>query len=148
MSPLLPESRCTSCAAPSLRLALMKLHRHHGNSNHHQNPFWMMLAFAVISLAVLVFLLATDTPDDTGSGGTPGSPAAMDCPRGEPDGFTLSDVEGQPLSEVETWAAGKGWTVRVIAEDGEYFPVTMDYSPDRVNTQVEAGVVTRYCGNY
>jgi hypothetical protein len=39
-------------------------------------------------------------------------------------------------------------TVRVVKQDGESFPVTMDFRTDRINTQVEAGVVTRYCGNY
>jgi hypothetical protein len=127
----------------------MRPHRdHHGKFQNHQHPMWVIFVFVAIALGALVLILANNTATDTGSGGTPGTDSAMDCPRGEPEGFTLSDVEGQTLEEVETWAAGKGWTVRVIAEDGEYFPVTMDYSPDRVNTQVEAGVVTRYCGNY
>jgi len=109
---------------------------------------WVIFIFLAIALGALVLILANNTVPDTGSGGTPGADSALDCDRGEPEGFALSDVEGKSVSEVETWAAGKGWTVRVVAEDGEHFPVTLDYTEDRVNTQVEAGVVTRYCGNY
>jgi hypothetical protein len=108
----------------------------------------VIIVFLALALGALVLITANNSAPDTGSGGTPGPDVATMCPQGVPEGFELSDVEGQTLSDVETWAAGKGWTVRVVAEDGESFPQTMDYRPDRVNTQVEAGVVTRYCGNY
>jgi hypothetical protein len=115
----------------------------------HQHPYWVIGVFLAIALGALVLILANNTaPADIGSGGTPGPDAtAFECTRGVPEGFALSDVEGHSLSDVETWAAGKGWTVRVVAEDGQPLAATADYSPDRVNTQVEAGVVTRYCGN-
>ena len=118
-----------------------------GHFAKHQHPFWVIAVFLAIALGALILILANNTAPDTGAGGTPGPDVAM-CPQGEPKGFELSDVEGQQLSDVEDWAAGKGWTVRVVAEDGQSFPQTMDYREDRVNTQVEAGVVTRYCGNY
>lgn len=126
----------------------MKPHRdHHGKFQNHQHPMWVIFVFLAIALGALVLILANNTAPDTGSGGTPGPENSFDCTRGEPEGFTLSDVEGKPLSEVESWAASKGWTVRVVVKDGEPLAVTADYNPDRVNTQVEAGVVTRYCGN-
>jgi len=103
--------------------------------------------FVLLAGIALLFVIVGDNNTDTGSGGTP-FPSASDCPRGTPEGFKLSDVEGKQLTEVETWAASKGMTVRVVKRDGQSLPVTMDFSPDRINTQVEAGVVTRYCGNY
>ena len=71
----------------------------------------------------------------------------MECPQGTPEGFELSDVEGKSLAEVEDWAGENDMTVRVVMEDGQPNAMTMDYRTDRVNVQVEAGTVTRYCGN-
>jgi hypothetical protein len=48
----------------------------------------------------------------------------------------LGEVEAVELLE----SAGLVW--RVIARDGEWFMVTKDFSPDRVNLTFEAGVVT------
>jgi hypothetical protein len=105
--------------------------------------------FLAIALGAMILILANNTSEDTGSGGTPGgSLQTNDCPRGTPEGFELSDVEGKTLSEVESWAAGEGMTVRVVVRDGQPLPTTMDYNADRINTQVEADVVTRYCGNF
>ncbi|MFT4049702.1 MAG: hypothetical protein QM648_07660 [Solirubrobacterales bacterium] len=114
----------------------------------HQNPLIYIGVFLVIAIGALVLITAVRPDGDTGSGETPGPANAMDCLRGTPDGFTLSDVEGKTTDELESWAAGKDMTVRVTMEDGQSFPQTMDYRPDRVNVQVEAGVVTRYCGNF
>ncbi|MBI2690870.1 MAG: hypothetical protein HYX29_02820 [Solirubrobacterales bacterium] len=126
----------------------MKPHRgYHGKFQNHQHPMWVIFVFLAIALGALVLILANNTGPDTGSGGTPAPPNAFECTRGEPEGFSLSDVEGKTLVEVESWAERKGWTVRVVAEDGKPLAATADYNPDRVNTQVEAGVVTRYCGN-
>lgn len=120
---------------------------HHGKFQKHQHPMWVIFIFLAFALGALVLILANNTAPDTGSGGTPGPDPAYNCTRGTPKGFALSDVEGKPLSEVQSWAARRGWTVRVVVEDGQSLAVTEDYSPDRVNTQVEVGVVTRYCGN-
>lgn len=123
----------------------MRLHR--SKFENHLRPVWVTLVLLAIALSALVLILAKSTGSDTGSGETPGAPNAFDCTRGDPKAFSLSDVEGKPLREVESWAESKGWTVRVVVKDGEPLATTADYSPDRVNTQVEAGVVTRYCGN-
>lgn len=114
----------------------------------HQRPYWVIAIFLAIALGALVLILANNTSTDTGAGGTPGPDTASMCPQGIPDGFELSDVEGQTIEDVKNWAVVNGYRVRVVAEDGQSFPQTMDYSPDRVNTQVDAGVVTRYCGNF
>jgi hypothetical protein len=53
------------------------------------------------------------------------------------------------LSEAEAVAAGEaqGWVVRVVARDGEEFPITMDYSTERVNlTVVDDVVIEVYVG--
>lgn len=120
----------------------------HGHQHRHQQPFAYIAIFLVLALGALAFVVATHRSADTGSGGTPGPGNAIDCPRGEPKGFELSDVEGHTQEEVEQWADAKGMTVRVVVLDGEPMAATMDYRSDRINTQVEAGVVTRYCGNY
>ncbi len=40
-------------------------------------------------------------------------------------------------------AAEQGFTVRVVARDGEWFPVTKDYREDRINIVIEDGIVVR-----
>ena len=47
------------------------------------------------------------------------------------------------LSEADATAAAaqKGFTVRIIARDGEWYPVTKDYRLDRINFVVVNGVV-------
>ncbi|MBJ7353647.1 MAG: hypothetical protein JHC98_02385 [Thermoleophilaceae bacterium] len=118
-----------------------------GHFQRHQHPMLVIVIFLAFAFGALVLILANNTAPDTGSGGTPGVETSMDCERGTPEGFALSDVEGKTLDEAEAWAASTGRTIRVVIEDGKALAVTADYSPDRVNTQVEAGVVTRYCGN-
>lgn len=125
-------------------------------TERHQNPLVFIAIFLVVALGALAVVVASRPSSETttlpptadgGSGGTPGEPSKFDCPRGTPEGFSINDVEGKQLSEVETWAKGNDMTVRVQVEDGKPMAMTMDYRPDRVNVQVEAGVVTRYCGN-
>jgi hypothetical protein len=126
----------------------MRSGRHHGSYERHQHPLWAVALFLIAALGALAIVVGSQGAPDTGSGGTPGPDNPADCPRGTPDGFKLSDVEGKTLDEVEHWAGGRGMSVRVVMEDGRPMAVTMDYRTDRINTQVEAGVVTRYCGNY
>ncbi len=46
------------------------------------------------------------------------------------------------LEEFTTIATEHGYAVRVVEEDGEYLPVTADYSPQRINVVVENDQVT------
>lgn len=128
---------------------MSKSHQANGSYERHQHPLVFIVIFLAVALGALALITANHRSSGTGSGDTPGPPNAMDCPRGvPPEGIEISDIEGQQLPDVEAFAASKDMTVRVVMEDGQSFPQTMDFRPDRINTQVEAGVVTRYCGNY
>lgn len=119
----------------------------HPKHHLHQHPLIFVGIFLVAALGFLAILVADAGEPDHGSGGTPGQATGFECERGVPEGFTLSDIEGKSLAEAEQWAAAKGWTVRPTVIDGEPKAMTMDYNPDRINVQLEAGVVIRYCGN-
>lgn len=128
----------------------------------HQHPLIYMGIFLVLALGALLIVSnnsdrsdqnAAGTPGvggadaDHGSGGTPMPEGGHNCKRGTPEGFKLSDVEGQTLPELEAWAKERGWTVRPTIVDGQPKAMTMDFRHDRINVQIDAGVVTRYCGN-
>jgi predicted pyridoxine 5'-phosphate oxidase superfamily flavin-nucleotide-binding protein len=113
----------------------------------HRSAFAAIALFLLLSLGALAMVIADQPGEDTGSGGTPGMDNALDCPRGTPEGFSLSDVEGKTLPELERWAEQRDMTVRTTLVDGKPKAMTMDYRFNRINVQVEAGVVTRYCGN-
>ena len=51
-------------------------------------------------------------------------------------------LEGFDESAAEVCVADAALIWRVVARDGEYFAVTADYSPQRVNAVIEQGVVT------
>lgn len=51
-------------------------------------------------------------------------------------------LEGFDESAAEACVAEANLIWRVVARDGEYFAVTADYSPQRVNAVIEQGVVT------
>ena len=57
------------------------------------------------------------------------------------DDDVLDGLTGLSESDAGAAAGELGLTVRVVARDGEYFPVTKDYRTDRVNFVVEDGVV-------
>lgn len=124
--------------------------KHHGKHSLHQHPLLYIAVFLVFALGALLVIVVGNQPDgdDVAAGDTAAPAQPMDCPRGEPTGFELSDVEGKSLDEVEDWADENDMTVRVVMEDGQPNAMTMDYRTDRVNVQVEDGTVTRYCGNH
>ncbi len=60
-------------------------------------------------------------------------------------GISVDDAEqllGKSESDAIAFAESEGWAVRVVARDGEEFPITMDYSTGRVNLTVENDLVT------
>lgn len=64
---------------------------------------------------------------------------------GDVIGIAPEDAErlvGLSEKEATASAESQGWVVRVVARDGEEFPITMDYSTGRVNLTIEDDVVT------
>ena len=65
----------------------------------------------------------------------------MTDPIHETQAFADSIV-GVAETDAERAAAERGYGWRVGGRDGELFPVTMDYRPDRVTVTITGGVVT------
>ncbi len=57
--------------------------------------------------------------------------------------FTASDYYGRTRASAESLAISRGLTPRVTRIDDEFFPGTMDYRLDRVNFEIDNGVVTK-----
>ncbi len=53
----------------------------------------------------------------------------------------LSEFVGLPLEEFAAEAEARGFTTRVVKQDGESLAVTMDYRTDRINVVVEGSIV-------
>lgn len=60
-----------------------------------------------------------------------------------PDDSTVVEMVGLTEAEAAAVAEDLGLTVRVVERDGESFPATMDYNPERVNLSIEDGLVTK-----
>ena len=84
----------------------------------------------------LLLIRRTLLPDAEASQDT-GGPGSTELAEGPPDGL-VGLTESAAVDE----AVSGGWVVRVVARDGEYFPVTLDYSTSRVNLTVVDGIVT------
>jgi hypothetical protein len=82
-------------------------------------------------------LIPEPMPAETGSGSSGSEGSAVE---GDID-TAISALVGVAEDEAAKVAEGYGWTFRVIERDGESLPVTMDFSPARVNVTVEDGVV-------
>lgn len=67
-----------------------------------------------------------------------GCPSASSEPARESTGGLIGLTEATAVDEAESG----GWVVRVVARDGEYYPVTKDYLLSRVNLTVDGGIVT------
>lgn len=66
--------------------------------------------------------------------------------QGDVIGIAPEDAErlvGLSEADATATATERGWDVRVVARDGEEFPITMDYSTSRVNLTVEKDVVVK-----
>jgi len=62
---------------------------------------------------------------------------------GPADPGSTDVLVGVGETNAATAAAEQGFTVRVVARDGEWFPVTKDYREDRINIVIEDGIVVR-----
>ena len=92
--------------------------------------------------ARVTLLLQSDPDASGGCAAVSAASAAADEMLAMPRGLPAPGFVGLTTDEAEAEAADRGWTVRVVAEDGERFMVTEDYNPDRVNLVVEQGKVT------
>lgn len=66
------------------------------------------------------------------------------CPSGssEPARELTDGLIGLTEAAAVDEAESGGWVARVVARDGEYYPVTKDYRLTRVNLIVDGGIVT------
>lgn len=48
---------------------------------------------------------------------------------------------GMAEDQAENCALDNGFAWRVVGRDGEFFPVTADYSPSRINATIARGIV-------
>lgn len=56
---------------------------------------------------------------------------------------TTQNLVGKSEKNVEYCAAFEGLVYRVAARDGEFYALTMDYSPTRINVEIEKDLVTK-----
>jgi hypothetical protein len=92
---------------------------------------------------VRVTLLFEGDPNaEGGCAAVAAASAEADEMLGMPRGLPAPGIVGLAVDEAEAAATARGWTTRVVAEDGERFMVTEDYNTERVDLVVEEGVVT------
>ena len=58
------------------------------------------------------------------------------------DTVDLAPLVGMTLADAEAWAEARGMLVRPVVIDGEPLAVTEDFSLDRINVELKAGVVS------
>ena len=56
---------------------------------------------------------------------------------------STKELIGKSEKNVEYCAAFEGLAYRVAARDGEFFALTLDYSPTRINVEIEKDIVTK-----
>ena len=100
----------------------------------------------VVQMSGNVLVMSTETvaitliPVNTGSP----SPAASTDPALAAAQALCTELVSAKAGEADATATAKaqGMTARVVERDGEAFPATADYRPDRVNLTITGGVVT------
>jgi hypothetical protein len=92
--------------------------------------------------ARITLLFQGDPTAEGGCAAVTSANAAADELLGQPRPLPAPGFVGLTEAEAESEAADRGWTTRVVAEDGEGFMVTEDYNEERVNLVVEDGTVT------
>lgn len=54
----------------------------------------------------------------------------------------LNSIIGKNLSEAKELAGFNGFAIRIVREDGERYMVTMEHRLDRINVELDNGIVT------
>ena len=101
--------------------------------------------------ALLLTVVAGCGPDQATTPDAPAPPAVTEpgaeklwCPgKGGDRRFDAQTLVGTSLDAAEKRAADYACIVRVVERDGEAFPVTLDFSPGRINVVVEGDAVTQ-----
>ncbi len=91
--------------------------------------------------ARITLLFQGDPEAEGGCAAVTSATAEADELLGHPRPLPAPGFVGLTTAEAESEATDRGWTTRVVAEDGEGFMVTEDYSEERVNLVVEDGIV-------
>lgn len=87
---------------------------------------------------------ATDSPDETETAADAGTSLPLPPPTTEPDNEAVNAaLVGLSEEAAQTKAAASGYEVRIAMVDGEPRALTMDYRTDRINLELEDGVVVR-----
>ena len=89
---------------------------------------------ALVTIAVLVF--ASSRGSNEGTEGT-----VRPRPTSTTVAFDVRSLIGMTETDATAEAERNGWTVRVVARDGEEYMVTMDYVDTRANLSIEADIV-------
>jgi len=59
------------------------------------------------------------------------------------DEFLLESLLGKPLNEAKELALFNGYSIRIKREDNNNFALTMDLRFDRIDVQIDSGIVTK-----
>lgn len=89
---------------------------------------------------------ASAAPEVSGRGDTsPGQTnPPLPPPTPEPDNEAVeAALLGMSQADAESKAIAAGYTIRIASVDGEGRAMTMDYRFDRINLELEGGLVTR-----
>ena len=87
---------------------------------------------------------ATDSPDEAATAADAGTSSPLPTPTTEPDDEAVNAaLVGLSEAAAQTKAAASGYEVRIAMVDGEPRALTMDYRTDRINLELEDGVVVR-----
>ena len=78
-------------------------------------------------------------------GASPGQTnPSLPPPSPEPDNDAVdAALQGMSQADAESTAIAAGYTIRIASVDGEGRAMTMDYRYDRINLELEGGLVTR-----
>lgn len=59
------------------------------------------------------------------------------------DQLLLNSIVGKSLTEAKELAGFNGFAIRIVREDGERYMVTMEHRMDRINVEIDNGIVTK-----
>lgn len=92
--------------------------------------------------ASLFLSSVTANPTETSISGGSGVPASIEEDIAAAEAFCRQLVTDRKTEQdAQTAAEEAGYTARIVSQDGESFMVTMDYSPSRVNFEIQDGIV-------